>query len=123
MAPFCVSVGPAPTSSLARPKSVTLGSPSLVSSTLPGVKSRCTIPCRWAWWMARATASTNWAARPPGQGVPSSARARLPPSTYSRGEVETALVLAGVINLDDVGMLQAGHGFRLGAEAGRLLGA
>ncbi len=32
---------------LAMPKSITLTSPDLVSITLPGLMSRCTMPLRW----------------------------------------------------------------------------
>ena len=43
----CVIVACASLTALAMPKSITLTSPVLVSITLPGLMSRCTIPLRW----------------------------------------------------------------------------
>ena len=70
-------------SDLARPKSLTFGSPSAVSRTLAGLRSRWTIPKRWASPTARASTATIRAAGPGAQGVPVSRPARLPPSMYS----------------------------------------
>ena len=38
-----------PSMAFARPKSPIFGSPSGVSKTLEGFKSRCKTPCWWAW--------------------------------------------------------------------------
>ena len=104
-------------SDLARPKSVILGVPSAASRTLPGFRSRWTMPSRCASATARASASINSAARRAGQGVPSSRRSRLPPSTILQLEEGQAVGLADVVDLHDVGVLQAGDGLRLGQEA------
>nr|WP_311132256.1 hypothetical protein [Nonomuraea gerenzanensis] len=65
------------------PKSITRG-PSLLSSTLPGLKSRCTTP---AWWMAASAVSVPMARRrssAPRSGPRSRITvARDGPSTYS----------------------------------------
>lgn len=65
------------------PNPITLG-PSLPSSTLPGLKSRCTMP---AWWMAARAVAVPMASRCSAGPVrgPSSrtARSRAGPSTYS----------------------------------------
>ena len=71
----------------------------------------------------RASASTSSAARRGGQGVPSSRRSRLPPSTILQREERQAVGLADVVDLHDVGVLQAGDGLGLGQEAGDGLGA
>jgi hypothetical protein len=71
--------------------------------------------------MARASVATNCAASSGGRGVPANFFARLPPST---NEFETqegpAIALDNLINLDNVGMLQAGHGFGLDVKAAHL---
>src|SRR5437870_5832804 len=51
---------------LARPKSMILGTPSVVSNTLLGFKSRCTMP---AWW-AGCTAPPHLAQNPVAGNVP-----------------------------------------------------
>ena len=44
------------------------------------------------------------------------------PSTYSKTMYGRALVLAGVDDADDVGVVEAGHGAGLAAEALQLVG-
>ncbi len=76
---------PASVSSRARemPKSITRG-PSLLSSTLPGLKSRCTTP---AWWIAASAVSVPIASRrssaPRSGPLSMITSAREGPSTYS----------------------------------------
>ncbi len=42
-----VAVCPASAVARAIPKSITFTAPVVVSITLPGLMSRCTMPCRW----------------------------------------------------------------------------
>ena len=70
--------------------------------------------------MARASVSTSRAASPGGSGVPSSFLSRLPPSTELQREERPALVLADLVDLDDVRVLQAGDRLGLRPEAGQL---
>ena len=62
------------------------------------------------------------AASAPASGVPSSRSARLPPSTNSSAKYGRPVVLADLVDLDDVGVLQAGDGLGLGPEAAGGLG-
>ena len=68
----------------AMPKSVTFTWPSVDSSTLPGLMSRCTTPFLWAKPRAAAMSMPMSAARA-GSSEPSwrSTSARLRPATYS----------------------------------------
>ena len=78
------------------------------------------IPLPWADSMARASVRTQPAARSAGWGMPPIDWARLPPSTSSSDEERPAVLLADVVDLDDVGVLEPRDGLGLGAEAGRL---
>ena len=80
------------------------------------------MPRRCASATPRATDSISSAARRAGQGVPSSRRSRLPPSTYSSSKIGQAVGLADVVDLHDIGVLQPGDGLSLGQEAGGGLG-
>ena len=100
-----------------------LGVPSAASRTLPGFRSRWTMPSRCASATPRASASTSSAARRAGQGVPSSRSVQAAPVDVLQLEVGQAVGLADVVDLHDVGVLQAGDGLRLGQEAGGGLGA
>src|SRR5262245_12375925 len=82
-----VRVSSTPEVRLARPKSVTLGSPAGSKRTLPGLRSRWTMPRSWAAATPRAIFSTSRAASaggsffPPGPPIRSSS---VPPGRYSR---------------------------------------
>src|SRR5271169_2416977 len=106
--------------SLASPKSSNLA-PALVSMTLPGFRSRWTIPLRCA--LSRASA-ISIAMRRVSSGV-SGLRAiradNVSPSRYSITR-KSAPSWADVVEHTDVGMLQAGDGLCLALEAGAELG-
>ena len=81
-APVRVRPSPAP---LARaiPKSATFTWPSGVSSTLPGLMSRCTTPARWAAARALAMSAAIPAAATGSIGPWAMTSRRVWPSTYS----------------------------------------
>ena len=90
--------------------------PSLARRIFAGLRSRWTMPRWWATSMVRASVSTNWAAA---RGLVGLSRDPLVEAA-SLDELERkkrpAFVLAGLVDLHDVGMKQLGDGFRLGAK-------
>ena len=111
-----------PSRRLATPKSVILGAPDSVKRTLAGFKSRWMIPREWAAWIARASTATSSAARRAGWGVPArSAGQALPLDEFER-QVRPPFVLADLVDLHDMGMLEAGDRLRLAPEAVELSG-
>ena len=97
-----------------------LGVPSSASSTLAGFRSRWMTPFSWAACIARASVSTS--AR---RLLRRQRRAgELPVQAAAGAELQReegqAVVLADLEDLHDVGVLQAGDGLRLGAEAGQV---
>ena len=99
-----------------------LGVPSAASRTLAGFRSRWTIPRRCASATARASASTSVGGPPrrPGRAVEPLVQAAAVDELQR--EVRQAVGLADLVDLHDVGVLQAGDGLRLGQEAGGGLG-
>ena len=80
-----------------------------LSRMFAGLRSRWTMPCSWAWCMARASVSTR---RPPsraGQWRPVERVLRGCRRRRTPGEVRLAVVLADLVDLHDVGVLQAGR--------------
>src|SRR5215475_8713262 len=120
MAP--VTVPPCSSSFLARPKSLTLGVPSRARSTLAGLRS----PVDHPGLVGRLHASRQFLHQESGLAgwhrgggqllVQAAAGAEL------QREEEQALVIANLEDLYDVGVLQAGDGLCLVAEAGQLRG-
>ncbi len=100
------------------PKSVTLTRPSSSTMTLCGLKSRWMTPRLWAKRAARRTWMVMSIARP-GSSGPSSRDQLLERAALEElhRDVVGAVELAAVEDLDDVGVLQAGGGARLAAEA------
>ena len=86
--PVCVSAGSPSTAAI--PKSVSTARPSRVSSTLPGLTSRCTIPAAWALASAPSSIIPVSAARRGGSG-PSSASTR-----SSERAVTSSITIHGV---------------------------
>ena len=90
---------------------------------LAGFRSRWTMPRSWAACMARARVSTRPAASRAGQRRAVQSLRQAAAGAVFQGEERQAVVLADLVDLDDVGMLQAGDGLGLGAEAVQFLGA
>src|SRR5262245_39392916 len=80
------------------------------------------MPCWWAWWMARASASTSAAAPGPflslSGPLPTRDRLRQGAAVHQlHREVRQSVVLADLVDLDDVRVRQPCHRLGLGAEA------
>ena len=92
-----------------------LGPPSRSAGRCPGFRSRWTMPAWWASCIARARVSTIAAAR-----VPAAACSRCDSEGAAfdelQGEERTAIVLADVVDLHDIGMMQAGNRFGFGTK-------
>ena len=73
--------------------------------------------------MARARAATNRAASRGGNGRAGQFAVEAAAGAELQGEEGLALVFADLVDLYDVRVMQPGDGFRLGAEAGQVLGA
>src|SRR5262249_14353157 len=108
-------------SRLARPKSLILGAPSLVSRMLAGLRSRCTMPCWWAACTARAAVSVRRAAWLGGCGMPPKSLGQAAAGHEVQRKRGQAVVFADLVNLDDRRVLEPGRRLRLGAEAGQLV--
>ena len=93
-----------------------LGVPSAARRMLAGLRSRWTIPCRCASWMARARASTSRRPRRGGRGVPSSRSARLPPVDVLQLDEGQAGDLADLVDLHDVRVAEPGDRLGLAQE-------
>ena len=109
-------------SRFARPKSVILGSPSGVRSTLAGFRSRWMMLRRCASRMARASSRTISAA--------SRGRLRLSADLVREAaagdelerEIRQSVMLADLVDLDDPRMLELGDSLRFDGEPRELLG-
>ncbi len=99
------------------PKSVTFTGACGGTSTFAGLMSRCTIPLRWAWSSAAVTPARDAQALVDGQRT---ALVEEVPEVRALDElhdqVGDAVVLAGVVGGDDVGVGEAGDGHCLVAE-------
>ena len=112
---FCVGVA-----SMARamPKSVTFTWPSRVISTLPGLTSRCTTPLRWANAERGGDVGGDLGGpvgvqRALGRG---GSRRRRPALDVLHDDEVRAVLLAPVVDADDVGVVEVGGGLRLAPE-------
>ena len=91
-----------------------LAMPSFVMRTLAGFRSRWRIPCSWAKCIARARLAQSSAAARGGRGLPPSLRSSESALDEFEREERLAVVLADVVDLDDVRMLELGD--RLGLD-------
>src|SRR5262249_28832755 len=118
-APDCVC--PASSSFLARPKSVTLGVLSAASRTLAGLRSRCKTPLRVrrlhgpGQWFYKSRRLSGW------QGVTPEFLVQAAAGAVFQGEEGQALVLADLVDLDDVRVLQPSDGLGFGLEPRQLI--
>ena len=117
--PAWVSVSPLPSVSRAMPKSTTLTDPSW-KTTLAGLMSRWTMPAAWADASPPRHGLPDGQAPVEGQGaVGGNGLGDRRAVEQLHDEVGHVVVLAGVVEGDDVGMVQAGGGVHLAAEAGQ----
>ena len=101
------------------PKSATFTRPSLESMMLPGFTSRWTIPRAWAAERARATSAATRAAWRGGErAVAAHDRGQVLTVDELHDDERAVLVLAEVVDRDDVGVVERGGGQGLLAEAG-----
>ena len=103
---------------LAMPKSVSLTRPSGVTSTLPGLTSRWTRPAWWACDRAAATARpmTSVSSMPQATRLVEQ-RPQRPPGHELHHDGGPPVLLDGVVDADDVRVVEAGRGDGLAAEA------
>ena len=95
-----------------------LGVPSSVSRTLAGFRSRWMTPCLVGGVHGPRQRLDQPRRLRGGSGVPSSLLVQAAAVAELQREDGHAVVLADLVDLDDVGMLQAGDGLRLGAGSG-----
>ena len=98
----------------ARPKSSSFTSPPSVTRALEGLMSRWSTPWRWAAASPRARPQPQRRAPPPGQGQGQLREALA--DHVLRDDVGVSAHRADAEHGDDVGVLQAGDGARLGLE-------
>src|SRR4051812_27889932 len=75
---------------------------------LAGFRSRCRMPRRWAWWIARATVAISRAAARGSAVKVGSCLSRLPPAISFMLEVVAALMLADLQDRHDVRVVEVG---------------
>ena len=89
------------------------------SRTLAGFRSRWTTPCRWAASTPRARSAISRAARRGGNGSdPRRALGQAAARDEFQREERPAVGLADFVDLDDVGVVEAGDDLRFGEETG-----
>ena len=103
--------------SFARPKSRTFTTPSALTMMLVGFRSRCTIRRRAPWPEHRRSAPRIERLGEPHSVVPDPSVERLALSVLHRDEVG-AVRPVNVVDVDDVGMVERGGGFRLPGRNG-----
>ena len=90
--------------------------PTLARRMFAGLRSRWTMPRWWATSMVRASVSTSWAAARGTRRALADPLVETAPLDELQREIRPAFVLAGLVNLHDVGMRELGDGLGLGAE-------
>ena len=93
----------------ARPKSMSLV-PDLVSMMLPGLKSRCTMPARWAISKASATSIPIFSEFRERQRAPAQAVGKRLAVEELHDQEVGAVLRADVVEMADVRMIQRGNG-------------
>ena len=84
---------------------------------LAGLTSRCTRPRLWAWWSASATEATNSAdSRNEGRAWLGPVRQVAPLDVLRHHEAEAVRSASGVVDRNDMGMVERGDDARLAQE-------
>ena len=109
-------------SRLARPKSVILGVPSLLNSTLLGFKSRWMIPASWASLDGPGERGHQLGRSPAWLGIAGQAVFQGSPLEQLEREEGKAIDLADLVDLDDIRVAEPGDGLGLDPNAGEVVG-